>query len=212
MVAFPQPPDRNAVTVLDDPERVRSVLSPVRVRLLRELREPASASGLAERLGTTRQKLAYHLKVLEKEGLVRLAERRQRRGCTERLLVRTARAVVVDPEVLGPPTEDDRVQDRFSSAYLVSVAARLIGDVAALREGAREAGQRLATVTQETEIRFESPAAMKGFVDEFATSLATLVAKYDRPNADGARPYRLITGMHPRRTTESSAGEDGEDR
>ncbi|MDH3732322.1 MAG: helix-turn-helix domain-containing protein [Gemmatimonadota bacterium] len=213
MVAIAEAPETRAVQVLDDPERVRSVLSPIRVRLLRELRKPASASGLAERLGTTRQKLGYHLRVLEKEGLVRLAEERQRRGCTERLLVRTARAVVVDPEVLGElGSEAGEVQDRFSSAYLVSVAARVIGDVATLREGARDAGKRLATATQEAEIHFESPAAMRRFVDDFAAALGTLISEYDRPNARSARPFRLITGMHPRRDREGHAEDDGENR
>jgi DNA-binding transcriptional ArsR family regulator len=194
------------IRILGDAGSVRAALSPLRVTLLRELREPASASGLAERLGTTRQRLAYHLGVLEKQGLVRLVEERQRRGCTERLLQRTARALVVDPEVLGGMgSDDDGVQDRFSSAYLVATAARVIGDVATLREGAREAGKRLATVTQEAEIRFESPAAMKRFTDEFGSALALLIDRYDSPGAASSRPFRLVTAMHPKRDSESGA-------
>jgi DNA-binding transcriptional ArsR family regulator len=192
------------VRVLADAGSVRTVLSPLRVTLLKELREPGSASGLAERLGTTRQRLGYHLRVLEEQGFVQLVEERQRRGCTERFLQRTARALVVDPEVLGDLGSDaDEVQDRFSSAYLVSAAARVIGDVATLREGAREAGKRLATVTQEAEIRFESPAAMKRFSDEFASALTRLINQYDRPEATTSRPYRLMTAMHPRRDADS---------
>jgi DNA-binding transcriptional ArsR family regulator len=199
--------------ILEDPANVRAALSPLRRRLLRELREPASASGLADRLGTTRQRLAYHLRVLEKRGLVQLVEERQRRGCTERLLQTTARALVVDPEVLGGLGEDpEEIQDRFSSAYLVTAAARTLGDVAVLREAARDAGKRLATVTQETEIRFESPAAMKAFTEELAEALTRLAAKYDRPG-EGSRPYRLMTGMHPRRDPRGAASDTaGEDR
>lgn len=190
--------------VLDDPARVRSVLSPLRVELLRELARPGSASGLAERLGTTRQKLGYHLRVLEAEGLIELAEERRRRGCTERIMRRTARALVVDPSVLGAPESDENeAQDRFSSAYLVAAAARVVGDVATLREGAREAGKRLATATQEAEIRFESPAAMKAFVEDLTRAVTRLVDEYDRPDARTSRPYRLMTGIHPRRDPET---------
>ena len=82
------------VRVLADAGSVRTVLSPLRVTLLKELREPGSASGLAERLGTTRQRLGYHLRVLEEQGFIQLVEERQRRGCTERFLQRTARALV----------------------------------------------------------------------------------------------------------------------
>jgi DNA-binding transcriptional ArsR family regulator len=192
------------VRVLDDPARIRSVLSPLRVQLLRELDRPASASGLAERLGTTRQKLGYHLRVLDSEGLVELAEERPRRGCTERIMRRTSRALVVDPSVLGSPElDEDEVQDRFSSAYLVAAAARVVRDVATLREGAQDAGKRLATATQEAEIRFESPAAMKAFVDDLTRAVTRLVDEYDRPDSPTSRPYRLMTGMHPRRDRES---------
>lgn len=207
MLPASKPAEPDTLRVLEDPGSVRAALSPLRRRLLRELREPASASGLAERMGTTRQKLAYHLRLLEERGLVRLVEERQRRGCTERMLQTTARALVVDPEVLGGLGEDPaEVQDRFSSAYLVTAAARTIGDVAALREGAREAGKKLATVTQETEIRFESPAAMKAFTEELTGSLTRLAAKYDQPG-DDSRPFRLMIGMHPRRDPRGSASD-----
>jgi DNA-binding transcriptional ArsR family regulator len=204
MVSMAAGTAQEPVRILDDPARVRSVLSPLRVQLLRELARPGSASGLAERLGATRQKLGYHLRVLESEGLIELAEERPRRGCTERIMRRTARALVVDPSVLGSPRlDEDEVQDRFSSAYLVAAAARVVGDVATLREGARAAGKRLATATQEAEIHFESPAAMKSFVDDLTRAVTRLVDEYDRPDAPASRPYRLMTAVHPRRDPET---------
>lgn len=199
------------VEVLNEPARVRAALSPLRRRLLRELRTPASASALAPRFGVTRQKLAYHLKVLEDQGLIRLVETRQRRGCTERLLRTSARALVVDPELLGElPGEETVTRDRFSSAYLVTAAARLLGDVAVLREGAGEAGKRLATVTQEAEIGFRSPAELRSFTEELAESVAALIGKY-HADEEGGRPYRLLIGMHPRRDPETDASpEEGD--
>lgn len=192
-------PGQEPVEILNEPTRVRAALSPLRRRLLRELRTPASASALAPRLGVTRQKLAYHLRVLEGQGLVRLVEERQRRGCTERLLRTSARALVVDPELLGElPAEETMSRDRFSSAYLVAAAARLLGDVAVLRDGAEAAGKRLATVTQEAEIGFRSPAELRSFTEELADSVAALIGKY-HVEEDGGRPYRLLIGMHPRR-------------
>ncbi len=221
MVAFAQTRDRGGadaggdadpVRVLADPARVRAALSPLRRRLLRELREPASASSLAPRLELSRQKLNYHLRVLEELGLVRLVELRQRRGCRERILQTSAKTLVVAPEVLGDvAAEAGERQDRFSSAHLIATAARLIGDVAALREEAREAGKRLATVTQETEVRFRSPAELRAFTDRLVEAVAGLVADYHAPDDATARPYRLILGMHPNRDSEgarpSNAGE-----
>jgi len=200
--------DQDPVEVLNDPARVRAALSPLRRRLLRELRTPASASALAPRLGVTRQRLAYHLKVLEEQGLVQLVEERPRRGCTERLLRTSARALVVDPEVLGElPGEEIVTRDRFSSAYLVAAAARLLGDVAVLRKGAREAGKRLATMTQEAEIGFRTPADLRSFTAELADSVAALIGRYHVDEEDG-RPYRLLIGMHPRRDPDPDASRE----
>ena len=54
------------------------------------LDEPLTVAEIARRvgLGLARQKVAYHLRVLEQAGLVELVELRQRRGFTERVLRR----------------------------------------------------------------------------------------------------------------------------
>ena len=58
------------VTVIDDPAAAEASLDPIRARLLAELAEPGSASTLAARVGLTRQKANYHLRALERHGLV----------------------------------------------------------------------------------------------------------------------------------------------
>lgn len=67
------------VEVIENAEAAAVVLDPVRARLLGELAVPASAAGLAARVGITRQKVNYHLKALETHGLVTLFEERRRR-------------------------------------------------------------------------------------------------------------------------------------
>ena len=85
------------VEVIDDPGAAAVALEPVRSRLLAELAEPASAATLATRLGMARQKDNYHLHALEAHQLVRVAEKRQWGGLTERLLVATAASYIVSP-------------------------------------------------------------------------------------------------------------------
>ncbi len=155
----------------------------LRRRVLDELEEPDSAAGVARRLGVARQKVNYHLRALERDGLVELVDERPRRGFVERRLRAVAR-------------------DRFSSAYLAVAAARTATDVATLRERAGEAGQTLPTVTVETEIRFASPAALRAFAEELAAATARLAAEYDRPDLAGARPFRLLAAAHPAITKE----------
>ena len=78
------------VQVIKDPAAATVALDPVRSRLLAELTKPASAATLAARLGMARQKINYHLRALEAQGLVRMAELRHWGGLTERLMVATA--------------------------------------------------------------------------------------------------------------------------
>jgi DNA-binding transcriptional ArsR family regulator len=117
------------VQVLDD-ARAASL---VRGALLVALREPISSTSLATSVGLTRQRVRYHLKVLEEGGLVVQVGERQWGGITERLLIATARSYVVSVEALGDLAGGPaRVRDRPSANYLIALAAQAIRDVNAL--------------------------------------------------------------------------------
>ena len=59
------------VAVIEEPAAAAVTLDPKRARLLAEMAEPVSAAALATRVGLPRQKVNYHLRTLEKHGLVR---------------------------------------------------------------------------------------------------------------------------------------------
>ena len=65
------------VTIIDDPRHAAAMLGKGRSSLLRELQVPHSAQSLARRLAIPRQKLNYHLRVLERAGLVECVEERR---------------------------------------------------------------------------------------------------------------------------------------
>src|SRR6187549_3847040 len=145
------------IQVIDDPAAATVALEPTRSRLLAELAVPASAATLAVRVGLARQKVNYHLNALEAHGLVRLAEKRQWGGLTERLLVATAASYVVSPGALGPVAPDpSRQVDRLAASYLVALAARVVRELSDLIRRAGEAGKHLATLSIDTVIRFRS--------------------------------------------------------
>lgn len=183
------------------PEQVAALHHPDRRRVLELLAEPGSATSLARRLGTTRQRVNYHLRELERVGLARVVEERKRRNCVERVLQATARAYLIAPEVLG--AEPETARDRFSSAWLVAQAARTVREVGELRERAAGSRRRLATLTLESELRFASAADRSAFADELAAALAELVSRYHDDSAPGGRRFRLHLGLHP------SLGEKG---
>ena len=182
---------------LTDTRQLAAALSPLRMRVLKEMQEPQSATTLSPRIGLSRQTLNYHLRELEREGFLELVEERPRRGCVERMLKVTSRAFVVSPALLGTLSADpDQARDRFSSAFLLATATRLIRDVAVLGQRARAVEQRLATFTMDTEVGFESPSAYRAFTEELAVVVSTLAAKYDS-SASKSRRFRVVLGCHP---------------
>ena len=183
--------------VVTDASQLAAALSPLRLRVLREMQEPQSATSLSPRLGLSRQTLNYHLRELEREGFLEVVEERPRRGCIERMLQVTSRAFVVNPALLGTLSDDpDQARDAFSSAFLLATATRLIRDVVVLGHRARAVEQRLATFTMDCEVGFESPAAFRGFTEELAPLVAALAAKYDSSSANSRR-FRVVLGSHP---------------
>lgn len=182
--------------VLREPERVAVLMDPARRRLVEALAEaPDSAVGLARRLGDTRQRLNYHLRVLEDAGLVALVEERPRRGVKERVLRLVAERFVVDPGALGELTPEPADGDRFSATYLVALAARAIRELASLMARARSTGKRLATAGLSAEVRLAEPADFNAFVEELSRAVAEVVARH---HVDGpGRTFRVMGGVWP---------------
>src|SRR6266540_7300116 len=163
------------LAVISDPAAAEVSLDPVRARLLAELTEPQSAAGLAARVGLARQKVNYHLRALERHGLVELVEERRKGNCMERVVQATAASYLISPAALAPVAPDPvRAPDRLSARWLLAVAGRLLRDVGELITGAERAGQRLATFAVDGEIRFASAAARAAFSEELADTVASL--------------------------------------
>ena len=187
-----------ALEVIEDPGQAASVLNPIRLQLLNELVEPDSAAGLARRLKLPRQAVTYHVRQLEADGLVSFIEERRRRNCVERVVQATARTYVISPSALGALAVDpEQIGDRFSSTYLIAVAAGMIRDVTALRHLADGTGKRLATLTIQSEVRFATPAEQHAFAYELADTLGQLVTKYHREDAPEGPEFSFTVTGHP---------------
>jgi DNA-binding transcriptional ArsR family regulator len=187
-----------AVQVIQSAPAAEKLLKPERLRILELLAQPDSATGLAKQLGMPRQTVNYHLRELEKEGFVVLVSKRRRRNCIERVVRATARSYVISPLALGAIGADPAtIRDQFSTAYLVSAAARAIRDVSVLRQKATKAGKQLATLTLETEIRFSSAKARQEFTEELLNTVARLVMKFHDAAAERGRSFRLLVGAYP---------------
>ncbi|MGW1494229.1 ArsR/SmtB family transcription factor [Streptomyces sp. NPDC002402] len=187
------------VTVIEDSTAAAVSLDPMRSRLLAELAAgPASAAMLAARVGLPRQKVNYHLKALERHGLVELAGERRKGNVTERLMRATAASYVISPLALAAVQPDPgRFRDQLSARWMLAVAARLVRDVGTLITGAAKARKRLATYALDGEVRFASAADRAAFVEELTQGVGALIAKYHDQDAPGGREHRIVVALHP---------------
>ena len=195
------------IAVIEDPAAAEASLDPVRARLLAALAIPGSATMLAGKVGLARQKVNYHLRTLERHGLVELVEERRKGNVTERVLQATAASYVISPAALSEVAPDpERAPDRLSARWMLALAARLVGDVGTLLTRSTAARQRLATFAMDGEVRFASSAERAAFAAELAGSITALLAKYHDETAVGGREHRVIVAVHPKITTTAKGG------
>jgi DNA-binding transcriptional ArsR family regulator len=186
------------IEIIHDAGAAGSALDPVRARLLAELVQPASASMLADRVGLPRQKVNYHLRTLERHGLVELVEERRKGNVTERIMRATAGSYVISPATLGPVQPDPGdAPDQLSARWLLAVASRLVRDVGDLVSGAARARKRVATFAIDGQVRFASAADRSAFARELGDAVTELVGRYHDPSAAGGRPFRVVVAVHP---------------
>ncbi|MFF4817680.1 helix-turn-helix domain-containing protein [Kitasatospora sp. NPDC001309] len=185
------------VAVIEEPAAAEASLDPIRSRILAALAEPGSAAMLATRLELPRQKVNYHLKELERHGLVELAEERRKGNVTERVYRATAASYVISPSVLAAVSPDpSRSPDQLSARWLLALGSRLVQEVGALLTGASRAGRRVASFGIDAQVRFASAADRTAFAEELSLAVATLVSRYHDESAPGGRSHRVVVGLH----------------
>ncbi len=91
-------------------DQARTIADPLRLRLIDYLiREPLTVTQLGERVGESPAKVHYHVRELERIGVVRLVETREseRGGILEKYYRATAKNIQLSPDLLrtSPPSE-----------------------------------------------------------------------------------------------------------
>lgn len=196
------PPVYSPVQTIETTGQAAALMDATRVQLMEELTHPGSASDLARRLGLPRQRINYHLRELEKAGLLREIEQRRKGNCVERIVQATARSYVLSPEMLGPLSPDPaQISERPSAAYLLALVSRLIRDVT---DGQRTDGPESSrasatssTIAFEAQVRFASDADRRAFSEDLATAVAQLIREYSAPAGAEGRAHRVVVAGCP---------------
>ncbi|GGT22076.1 hypothetical protein GCM10010286_54470 [Streptomyces toxytricini] len=103
IAAMPNADLPEALHVTTD-EQLRAVSNLTRHRIMAVLRfEPATITQIAERVGLAKGSSSYHVRLLERAGLVKVVRTRKVRGVTERYYAPAARSIVLPDPATGQP-------------------------------------------------------------------------------------------------------------
>jgi DNA-binding transcriptional ArsR family regulator len=194
------------VKLVEDPEGLQALAHPVRVQVLEALRSPSSAATVARQIGEPRQNVNYHVKELERAGLVRRVGERRKGNFIEGLYQRVASTFVVSPRAAwGDGRRVQAMRDQFALERLVHLGERLERDAAVLLDRAAFDGDQIASVSVEAEVRFATEADRAAFLEEYLAAVGPLFRKYGRHPGD---PYRVALAAYPDPVDGEHAKED----
>jgi DNA-binding transcriptional ArsR family regulator len=107
------------VYVLKEPEQLKAMSDPLRVAVLGEtIGGPVTIAQVAEKLGEPPRKLYYHFTELERLGLIRVVETRQKGNLIEKLYQAVAKFISVDWTLFNKTTEGQEYLVRNVNALL----------------------------------------------------------------------------------------------
>lgn len=179
---------------LENPEQALALLNPLRAEILRIMNEPSSASEAGRQLGEAPQKINYHLKALEKVGLIRRSGTRQVKNLIEVLYQSVAKTFII-PETFGWPEETvNRMKDQGSLRHLITLSERMRGDALRLME-ASDLAQDVPSASLETEVYLPEEADRQAFIRDYADAMKALMEKYRQ--ADKKHGYRVMMAVYP---------------
>ena len=100
--------------VISDVPTLKAMAEPIRMAMLNALDEgPATVKEMARRLDVPPTRLYYHVKILERHGLLRVSSKRMVSGIEERSYAATARSWTVADSLLTDPAVSDLLEASF---------------------------------------------------------------------------------------------------
>jgi DNA-binding transcriptional ArsR family regulator len=182
--------------VLQDAAAIGAATHPVRAAILEALREPATAASVARVVGQSRQNVAYHVRELEKVGLVRLVDSQRNGNFVERRYQAVATTFLVSPRSTwgdGSP-RTAALADQLSLDELHRAAEQLQRDSAALLDRAAFDGEPIASASVVTDVRLPDEQARAAFLREYVELVRALAHRHDAATGDR---YRVLLAAYP---------------
>lgn len=181
--------------LVETAEQATALLNPLRAEILSRLTEPASAAEVARNINEIPQRVNYHLKALEKVGLVKRVGTRQVRNLVEVLYQAIARTFVLS-ESLGWSEETvQKAKDQGSLAHLITTSERIKKDALLLMERS-DRNEVIPSATLDTSVQLENEETRNAFIRDYLSAVEKLIAKYES-NGTPSEAYHVVLAVYP---------------
>jgi len=196
----------NALFTISDLETLKVVSDPLRMRIMdsiglaNQLGELRTVKHLAEELDTPASKLYYHINMLEKHGLIKVAETQIVSGIIEKHYQITAHSIAVDRELLSAGvSKDEKAAAMLSLLDSTLDAAR--ADMVRLVKGIMENETIEAKFTgKQGQITRENARLTPAQANEFNVRLLTVMEEFREmsvPNGQESNIYAFTLVFTP---------------
>jgi DNA-binding transcriptional ArsR family regulator len=183
--------------VVRSPEQAAALLNPLRAEILAIVREPASAAEVARKIGDTPQRINYHLKSLEKVGLVRRVGTRQVRNLVEVLYQAIAKSFLLSEAVGLNPETSERIKEQGALAHLITLSDRIRRDALLLMERSEENKGQIPSASLQMKVHLDSEERRRAFLRDYAAMLEELVNRYGAAGEGDENAFRVTAVIYP---------------
>lgn len=181
--------------IVESAEQATVLLHPLRAEILSVLSEPLSAAEVGRKMNETPQRVNYHLKALEKVGLVHQVGKRQVRNLVEVLYQAIAKSFILS-EYLGLGEETiKKLKDQSSLSNIVTLAETMKKDAIALLDYADQ-HQDIPSASIQSVVSLPSESIRKQFLEEYVTFVKSLINKYNKKQEDG-EDFKVTLAVYP---------------
>lgn len=189
------------VFYIEEIEQATALLKPARLELLKRLDEPRTCPELADMLGDSAQKIYYHVKALEKVGLVEKVDERRVRGVVEGYYRAKARSYWLAPQLIGQIGGERMTRDQISLRVLLDLAAEIHDDIGKLGNQAA-VGKDVPSLSLSAHIHLPDASRRAEFLQEVQATFQNLARKYGIPQDDvdiaDEQGFRLVLVCYPK--------------
>jgi DNA-binding transcriptional ArsR family regulator len=180
--------------VIGDLDTLKVISDPLRGQILEALVfEPMTVKQVAEKLGVAPTKLYYHIRVMEKHGLIKVVETRVVSGIIEKQYRATAPRLKVEPSLLT--SNSDTGKENINTVLLSTIETTREDILRSLqaRYFELEEDTRCMLISRQLS-RFSDK-----FADEFCQRLDALLKEFSNANTDSAdmQTYALTIAFYP---------------